>query len=246
MGTEVSCPSASAFAGAAAATFLCTVGAESSNSNVSCPCSCEVMLLKPCMTFLPSARRLSADQGTAQSSPQLQVPYACRSGPWLGLPRQDCSHYRSQASGPLPRTLWHDACCADSVLLPAMLHLIPAPAALCTQHAAFLINVHELSTASSYAGRRHAHEMLAMQVLARYDESCAVVRDQKLDPDLLTEQQKSPKAASMPLHQERVLVHRCAVILLWPSRLTMPAMTSCNMPVSAACWRLDCLQPPLM
>ena len=53
--------------------------------------------------------------------------------------------------------------------------------------------------------------MLAMQVLARYDESCAVVRDQKLDPDLLTEQQKSPKAASMPLHQERVLVHRCAV-----------------------------------
>ena len=36
------------------------------------------------------------------------------------------------------------------------------------------------------------------------------MRDKNLDPELLTDRQQSLKAASMPMHQERVLVHRHA------------------------------------
>ena len=61
--------------------------------------------------------------------------------------------------------------------------------------------------------------MRVVQVVARYDESCAVMRDKNLDPELLTDRQQSLKAASMPVHQERVLVHRHAEL----------ASTSCQL-----------------
>ena len=48
------------------------------------------------------------------------------------------------------------------------------------------------------------------QVMADYTESCSVMREGRIEPSLLAERRKSPEEASIPMRQERVLMHRSA------------------------------------
>ena len=138
----------------------------------------------------------------------------------MGLPRTDCSHHRPQSSGLLLST----STLSEGLQIIATASTAEATASSCCHSAATetqastCVRWRPLRSQPNQSTRVHAKDKVRpVQVVARYHESCAVVRDKNMDPELLTDRQQPSKAAGM--HQERVLVHRHAALA--PTMLTL-------------------------